>query len=61
MKKLISHLLEKSPKLQKFEKCKTSYFCREIYTKGIVGLDLRQKYDVKDFPTKKLTSDWFTS
>ena len=29
-------------------------------TKGIVGLDLRWKYDVKLFPAKKLASDWLT-
>ena len=29
--------------------------------KGIVGLDLRWKYDVKLFPAKKLASDWLSS
>ena len=32
-----------------------------VTTKGIVGLDLGLKFDVKLFPAKKLTSDWLIS
>ena len=33
-----------------------------VSIKGIVGLDLRWKYDdVKLFPAKKLVSDWITN
>ena len=31
-----------------------------IFTKGMIGLDLRWKYDVKLFLAKKLVSDWLT-
>ena len=31
-----------------------------VSIKGIVGLDLRWKYDVKLFSAKKLASDWLT-
>ena len=36
----------------------TLYETWYITTKGIVGLDLRWKFDVKLFPAKKLTSDY---
>ena len=32
-----------------------------VSIKGIVGLDLWWKYDVKLFPAKKLASDWTTN
>ena len=32
-----------------------------VPTKGIVGLDLKWKYDVKIFPAKELASYWLTS
>ena len=31
-----------------------------VLAKGIVGLDLRWKYDIKLFSAKKLASDWLT-